>query len=57
MLFCSGQCTEQKGTPHWLQRLDWAGGLPSSEVPVDFAEIGAPFGHAALARLVLGQVE
>ena len=24
MLLLSGQCTEQNGTPHWLQRLDCA---------------------------------
>jgi hypothetical protein len=27
MLLFSGQCTEQNGTPHWLQRLLWRGAL------------------------------
>ena len=30
MLFESGQCTEQNGTPHWLHRLDCAAAFWSS---------------------------
>jgi hypothetical protein len=30
MLLFSGQCTEQKGTPHWLQRLDCAAASPAA---------------------------